>query len=185
MHWLMPKLAAFNEIHPGIAVDITTSTGAVDRNTPFDVAIRRDPAHFSGLKAIPFLQEDSLLVCSQSYLRAMPVSAPDKLGEHTAIRIRAREDLWHSWLNTYPTALDASPPPLTLDHTFAAIQAAEDGLGLAVVPYLFCAKHLSSGRLVSPFPALTIRTGVYSLLLRDRDDEIVRKFAAWLQTFQA
>ncbi len=178
MHWLMPKLAAFNEIHPGIAVDITTSTGAVDRNTPFDVAIRRDPAHFSGLKAIPFLQEDSLLVCSQSYLRAMPVSAPDKLGEHTAIRIRAREDLWHSWLNTYPTAL-------TLDHTFAAIQAAEDGLGLAVVPYLFCAKHLSSGRLVSPFPALTIRTGVYSLLLRDRDDEVVRKFAAWLQTFQA
>ncbi|QJU40121.1 LysR substrate-binding domain-containing protein [Serratia marcescens] len=185
MHWLMPKLAAFNEIHPGIAVDITTSTGAVDRNTPFDVAIRRDPAHFSGLKAIPFLQEDSLLVCSQSYLRAMPVSAPDKLGEHTAIRIRAREDLWHSWLNTYPTALDASPPPLTLDHTFAAIQAAEDGLGLAVVPYLFCAKQLSSGRLVSPFPALTIRTGVYSLLLRDRDDEVVRKFAAWLRTYQA
>lgn len=109
MHWLMPKLAAFNEIHPGIAVDITTSTGAVDRNTPFDVAIRRDPAHFSGLKAIPFLQEDSLLVCSQSYLRAMPVSAPARLAGHTAIRIRAREDLWHSWLNTYPTALDASP----------------------------------------------------------------------------
>ena len=56
--------------------------------------------------------------------------------------------------------------------------------GLAVVPYLFCAKHLSSGRLVSPFPALTIRTGAYSLLLRDRDDEVVRKFAAWLQAFQ-
>ncbi|MCF1609181.1 LysR substrate-binding domain-containing protein [Serratia marcescens] len=149
------------------------------------MAIRRDPAHFSGLKAIPFLQEDSLLVCSQSYLRAMPVSAPARLAGHTAIRIRAREDLWHSWLNTYPTALDASPPPLMLDPTFAAIQAAEDGLGLAVVPYLFCAKPLSSGRLVSPFPALTIRTGVYSLLLRDRDDEIVRKFAAWLQTFQA
>lgn len=127
MHWLMPKLAAFNEIHPEVAIDITTSTGAVDRNTPFDLAIRRDPAHFSGLKAIPFLQEESLLVCSQSYLRAMPVSAPGTLAGHTAIRIRAREDLWHSWLNTYPTALDASPPPLTLDHTFAAIQAAEDG----------------------------------------------------------
>lgn len=185
MHWLMPKLAAFNERHPGVAIDITTGIGAVDRNTPFDVAIRRDPAHFSGLKAIPFLQEDSLLVCSQSYLHARPVIAPDTLGEHTAIRIRAREDLWRSWLNAYPTALDASPPPLTLDHTFAAIQAAEDGLGLAVVPYLFCAKHLSSGRLVSPFPALTIRTGVYSLLLRDRDDDVVRTFAAWLRTYQA
>lgn len=69
------------------------------------------------------------MVCSQSYLRAMPVSAPGTLAGHTAIRIRAREDLWHSWLNTYPTALDASPPPLTLDHTFAAIQAAEDGFG--------------------------------------------------------
>ncbi|WP_439959327.1 LysR substrate-binding domain-containing protein [Serratia marcescens] len=136
------------------------------------------------MKAIPFLQEDSLLVCSQSYLHAMPVIAPGNLAGHTAIRIRAREDLWRSWLNAYPTALDASPPPLTLDHTFAAIQAAEDGLGLAVVPYLFCAKHLAAGRLVSPFPTLTIRTGVYSLLLRDRDDEVVRKFAVWLQSFQ-
>ena len=79
MHWLMPKLAAFNEIHPEVAIDITTSTGAVDRNTPFDLAIRRDPAHFSGLKAIPFCRK-SLLVCSQSYLRAMPVSAPGTLG---------------------------------------------------------------------------------------------------------
>ena len=57
MHWLMPKLAAFNEIHPEVAIDITTSTGAVDRNTPFDLAIRRDPAHFSGLKAIPFCRK--------------------------------------------------------------------------------------------------------------------------------
>lgn len=56
MHWLMPKLAAFNEIHPEVAIDITTSTGAVDRNTPFDLAIRRDP-HFSGLKAILFCRK--------------------------------------------------------------------------------------------------------------------------------
>ena len=77
------------------------------------------------------------MVCSQSYLRAMPVSAPGTLAGHTAIRIRAREDLWHSWLNTYPTALDASPPPLTLDHTFAAIQAAEDGrAGRRALPVL-------------------------------------------------
>lgn len=184
MHWLMPKLARFNERHPTLAVDVTTSMGPVNRNGRFDVAIRRDPAHFSGLHAVPFLREESVLVCSKSYLQTRPVIAPDRAEGHTTIHIRARSDLWLQWQAAWGTTLDGTVPPLTLDHTFAAIQAAEDGLGLAVIPLLFCARHLATGRLVSPFPELRVETGVYALLHHEEPDENIARFIAWLEHYQ-
>lgn len=184
MHWLMPRLAALYELHPGLTVDVTTSIGPVNFNSQFDAVIRRDPVHFSGLESIPFLKESSLLVCSKDYLRSKPLESPDTLKGHIKIHIRAREDLWKSWHSHFPESYDNETQTITLDHTFAAIQAAEDGLGLVVMPYLFCAKQLDSGRLVSPFPGNLINTGVYSLLWRDRNDESVRNFSDWLCSFQ-
>ncbi|MGY5958897.1 LysR substrate-binding domain-containing protein [Kosakonia sp. BK9b] len=183
MHWLMPRLAAFNEAHPDISVEVTTGMGAVNRSALFDVAIRRDPAHFTGLKAIPFLQEHSVLVCSQAYLQQHAVRAADDLRGHTMIHIRAREDLWQYWLDAHRVRLDPDVQPITLDQTFAAIQAAEDGLGLAVIPHLFCARHLAAGRLVSPFPQQKIKTGNYFLLPGERDDDTVRTFIDWLTCY--
>ncbi len=180
MHWLMPRLSMLNEIHPDLTIDVTTRTGPVDFSSPFDVAIRRDPAHFCGLKSMPFLNESSLLVCSKAYLQSRPLTSPDRLEGHIKIQIRAREDLWQSWHRHFADDHKEGGETLTLDHTFAAIQAAEDGLGLVVIPRLFCAKHLETGRLVTPFADQLINTGVYSLLLRDRKDEAVQQFARWL-----
>lgn len=183
MHWLMPRLSGLNELHPDLTVDVTTSIGPVNFDTPFDIAIRRDPAHFSGLKSIPFLKEFSLLVCSADYLRRRPLVSPDRLEGHVKIQIRAREDLWKSWHAQFPNDGDDDTQTITLDHTFAAIQAAEDGLGLVVIPHLFCARHLESGRLISPFNEQRISTGEYYLLWRDRNDEAVKTFLHWLRSF--
>lgn len=180
MHWLMPRLAGLNEVHPDLTVDVTTSIGPVKFDSAFDVAIRRDPAHFSGMNTVPFLQESSVLVCSKNYLKDKPLTSPDSLEKHVKIQIRAREDLWESWGARFPGERSADIRTITLDHTFAAIQAAEDGLGLVVIPQLFCAKHLQSGRLITPFKDLSIKTGEYYLLWRDRHDETVRNFQNWL-----
>ncbi|MFZ4835219.1 LysR substrate-binding domain-containing protein [Rouxiella sp. Mn2063] len=183
MHWLMPRLSGLNEIHPDLTVDVTTSIGPVNFDAPFDIAIRRDPAHFSGLRSTPFLKESSLLVCSENYLRSRPLVSPDRLEGHVKIQIRAREDLWKTWHQQFPQGGDDDSQTITLDHTFAAIQAAEDGLGLVVIPHLFCVRHLESGRLISPFNDQRINTGEYYLLWRDRNDEAVQKFLHWLRSF--
>lgn len=181
MHWLMPRLSSLNEIHPELIVDVTTSIGPVSFDSPFDVAIRRDPAHFSGMNAVPFLQESSVLVCSENYLKKKPLISPERLEDHVKIQIRAREDLWKSWYAQFPNEMHDNIRTIMLDHTFAAIQAAEDGLGLVVIPQLFCAKHLESGRLISPFKDVNISTGEYYLLWRDRNDEAVGNFLDWLR----
>lgn len=180
MHWLMPKLSGLNEMRPELTVDVTTSIGPVNFDSAFDIAIRRDPAHFCGMSSISFLKEFSVLVCSEDYLRSRPLTAPDKLAGHVKIQIRAREDLWKSWHKMFPNDASEKIQTITLDHTFAAIQAAEDGLGLAVIPQVFCTRHLESGRLVSPFNIQRISTGEYYLLWRDRNDLAVKKFTDWL-----
>jgi LysR family transcriptional regulator, glycine cleavage system transcriptional activator len=183
MHWLMPRLSSFNELHPELTVDVVTSTGSLNKITGFDIAIRRDPAHFGGIDPIPLLKESSILVCSKDYLSQKSIDSPLKLQNHVKIEIRARKDLWKSWYNHFPADLDNGAQSLTLDHTFGAIQAAEDGLGITVIPYLFCAKHIETGRLISPFNEHPIETGEYSLLVGDRKDEKVEKFVGWISAF--
>src|ERR1700738_891981 len=50
--WLLPRLSAFQEAHPGIDVRITTSTSLVDfTGGELDAAIRYGRGHWPGLRA--------------------------------------------------------------------------------------------------------------------------------------
>lgn len=173
MHWLNPRLADFYRICPHIQINVSTSTGLVATGT--DIALRRDPAHFPDMKAIPFLDEWSALVSSPDYLSG------DKLADRTQIHIRARADLWRKWSAGQLPSPENITRHMYLDHTFAAMQAAEDGLGIALVPLLFCRKHLRSGRLVTVRSCGILNTGTYFVILQKKETPAIRKFIAWLQ----
>jgi LysR family glycine cleavage system transcriptional activator len=181
MHWLMPCLAAFNEAHPHIRVDVTTATGPLDVSAPFDLAIRRDPRHFSGLSGVQFMTEFCTPVCSPAFARRQDMSnVEDMLGAPT-IRIRARDDLWPTWTRAFGLKAPSAARRLVVDHTFAALQAAEDGLGTTVVPLLLARKHLDSGRLIVPFTALLAESGNYAVLPHPAcTSEAARQVQAWL-----
>src|SRR6202011_5445358 len=58
--WLLPRLTAFQEAHPGIDVRITTSTGLVDfKSGDVDTAIRYGRGQWPGLRA-DWLMADEL-----------------------------------------------------------------------------------------------------------------------------
>lgn len=181
MHWLTPRLAAFHEASPDIRVDVTTATGPIDVPGPFDLAIRRDPRHFSGLSAVPFMTEFCTPVCSPVFAHRQDLSDVDNMLGGPTIRIRAREDLWPTWTRAFRLKAPSASKRLVVDHTFAALQAAEDGLGAAVVPLLLARRHLESGRLIMPFAALLAASGNYSLLSRPAcDEEAVGHVRTWL-----
>lgn len=181
MHWLLPRLPQFQSSHPGAEVSVTTSVGPVDRNREFDFAIRRDPAHFSGLKATRLMTEYCAPVCSPALKGLSRLRSIDDLVRFKAIYIRVRGDLWPTW--TAAAGLDENKlrNRLDVDQTFFAIQAAEDGLGIAVVPLLFVRRQLESGRLVEPIRRKPAASGAYFLLDPPRGPRArAREFADWL-----
>lgn len=164
MHWLLQRLPDFRAIHPGIEVDLRTATGPVDFRQPFDLAIRRDPAHFAGLAAEVLMTEISLPVCSAEFAHRHAITAMADLHRVPVLHIRARADLWPSWCRAKGLALADLGPHQEVDHTFVAMQAAEDGLGLALVPLIFARRLLEARRLTCPLADAGAVTGTYSLL---------------------
>lgn len=164
MHWLLQRLPQFRAANPGIEVDLRTATGPVDTRQPFDLAIRRDPAHFAGLAAEGLMTEISLPVCSAEFARRHAIATMADLHRVPVLHIRARADLWPSLCRAKGLALADLGPHQEVDHTFVAMQAAEDGLGLALVPLIFARRLLEAGRLTCPLADAGAVTGTYSLL---------------------
>lgn len=165
MYWLTPRVSQFLACHPDIHVNLSTSVGPIAAHGRQGLSIRRDPRHFSGLDATPFMVEWSVALCSPEFARKHRLSSPDRLLDAPTIYVRAREDLWPTWTRQNGLAIPVAANRLTLDHTFAALQAAEDGLGSVVVPLLFARKHLATGRLLMPFADMRAETGQYHVLV--------------------
>lgn len=181
MHWLLQRLPQFRAAHPGIEVDLRTATGPVDTRQSFDLAIRRDPAHFAGLAAEPLMTEISLPVCSAEFAHRHAIAAKADLRRVPVLHIRARTDLWPSWCRASGLPLAALGPRQEVDHTFVAMQAAEDGLGIAMVPLIFARRLLEAGRLTCPLADAGAVTGTYSLLRPAAPPKAeAETFARWL-----
>ncbi len=98
----------------------------------------------------------------------------------TLIHIRVRSDLWRKWSTESLRVPENVTRHLYLDHTFAAIQAAEDSLGIALVPQIFCEKHLTSGRLVMLNEFGTLISGTYFLVMQTNIKPGIQEFSEWL-----
>ena len=72
---------------------------------------------------------------------------------------------------------------LTLDHFYLTLQAALDGLGVAMGPTALVADDLAADRLVAPFPGVTLPTRGYHAYLPEAraGDRSAIAFCEWLE----
>jgi LysR family glycine cleavage system transcriptional activator len=157
LRWLLPRLTRFRDEHPDIAVGLTTSNDPIDAlQESYDVVIRGGPDAFHGFVSRPLVNERRLPVCSPSLLRRMPLETVEALAAQTLIHVSTMPRLWHDWLITAGHADLMPAGTLTLDHFYLSIQAAVDGLGVAMGPTALVADDLAAGRLVTPFPRVSL-----------------------------
>jgi LysR family transcriptional regulator, glycine cleavage system transcriptional activator len=153
--WLLPRLSAFQEAHPGIDVRITTSTALVDfKSGDVDAAIRYGRGHWPGLRA-DWLTADQLFpVCSPALLTgSKPLRCPQDLASHVLLHTsQAYDDDWRLWLTAagLPTTI-SKQPGLTFDLILMTVQAAIDGYGVAIGRTTYVEGDIAKGRLVVPF----------------------------------
>jgi LysR family glycine cleavage system transcriptional activator len=153
--WLLPRLSAFQEAHPGIDVHITTSTALVDfRTGDVDAAIRYGRGHWPGLRADWLMADELFPVCSPALLAGnRPLRRPEDLRDHVLLHTsNANSDDWRLWLTAagLPTNL-STHPGVTFDLIFMTVQAAIDGIGVAMGRTSYVEADIAKGRLVVPF----------------------------------
>ena len=157
VRWLIPRLSTFHARHPGIDVRIATSSLPVEQLAdPFDVAIRRFPMHVPGFDCRPVLDDVRLPVCSPEVLDRHPIGCIADLAQHTLLCLNRPSGVWEEWLALAGYVEAAPLRRLRFENFFVVLQAANDGLGLALAPLKLVAQDLESGRLVAPFRQPTL-----------------------------
>jgi LysR family glycine cleavage system transcriptional activator len=164
--WLLPRLTDFQEQHPGIDVRITTSTSLVDfQRDDVDAAIRYGRGQWPGLRADWLMADELFPVCSPSLLGGdKPLRRPEDLRNHPLLHTsNANSDDWRLWLTAAGLPSDiARQPGITFDMIFMTIQAAIDGIGVAMGRTSYVQDDIAKGRLVVPFKiALPADAGFY------------------------
>jgi LysR family transcriptional regulator, glycine cleavage system transcriptional activator len=183
--WLVTRVAAFQDAHPGIEVRITTSAHLVDfRREQVDMAVRYGRGNWPGLRARWLMAEDIFPVCSPALLTAeKPLRRPEDLAHHTLLHATASREDWQLWLTAagLPTAL-AARRGLSFDQSFMATQAAVDGLGVALGRTPYVEADIAAGRLVVPFDVvLPADAGFYVVAPEETaDTPKIALFRDWL-----
>jgi LysR family glycine cleavage system transcriptional activator len=183
--WLVTRMAAFQDAHPGIEVRITTSNHLVDfRREQVDMAVRYGRGNWPGLRAQWLMAEDIFPVCSPALLHGeKPLRRPEDLAHHTLLHATVSREDWQLWLTAagLPTAL-ATRRGLTFDQSFMATQAAMEGLGVALGRTPYVETDIAAGRLVVPFDlALPADAGFYIVAPEETaDTPKIALFRDWL-----
>jgi LysR family glycine cleavage system transcriptional activator len=169
--WLLPRLAPFQQQHPDIDVRITTSTELVDfRSGTVDAAIRYGRGQWPGLRSEWLMAEHLFPVCSPALLKGeAPLRRPEDLVRFTLLHTASTSDDWRLWLTAAGLPVQMSQNPgLTFDLAFMTIQAAIDGLGVAMGHTADVADDIASGRLVVPFDVSMPSAGYYFVMPQDK-----------------
>lgn len=184
LRWLIPRLSAFQRAHPAVEVRLTTSNARLpDVAEPYDVAVRGGPDEVAGHLARPFLAEARVPVCSPALLaHAPPLRRPEDLRAHTLLHAATLPGVWAQWLLAARVPGLEPARSVTLEHFYLTLQAALDGLGVAMGPTALVADDLAAGRLVMPFPGPALPARSYFTYVPEAraSDPAVRAFCDWL-----
>ncbi|QQC65971.1 transcriptional regulator GcvA [Paraburkholderia ginsengisoli] len=184
LRWLVARLAKFRAEHPDVEVRVDTSNGPLESlKESYDIIIRGGPDTFYGYSMRPFLSEERLPVCSPALLQRVPLRAPDDLQQHTLLHTSSLPRLWPDWLASAQISALRPAATLTFDHFYLTLQAAIDGIGIAMGPTALVSDDLASGRLVTPFAGPRLPSRSYCTYVADEKpgDEMIGLFRSWLE----
>jgi LysR family glycine cleavage system transcriptional activator len=184
LRWLVPRLAKFRAAHPGVDVKVETSNESLESlREIYDVVVRGGPDTFYGYSMRPFLSEERIPVCSPALLQRLPLRTPDDLRQHTLLHTSSLPRVWPDWLASARIPALSPAAALTFDHFYLTLQAAIDGIGIAMGPTALVADDLAAGRLVEPFAGPRLPSRSYCTYVADGKsaDELVALFRSWLE----
>jgi len=182
--WLIPNLRNLTEGLPDLRVAIVTQPETINLSgSDVDAAIVYAREKPSSSFAEKLFDEVIVPVCSPEYLnRNGPIDSVEDLVRHPLIGSEHHSNEWQEWASDCDVTFQPGPSILTVDNRSNALQAAREGLGLAMDRRPFGDWQKSRGILLEPVPRHVATGGAYYLVTTDRTHALqrVRKFRSWL-----
>jgi LysR family glycine cleavage system transcriptional activator len=175
MKWLIPRLTDFQKEEPEIDVRITTGGAAAPFGEDWSCGIKLGDGEWPGLIAEPLFAADLLPVCAPRL--AAQLKRPGDLRGPSLLRVAHASEDWPLWLKAAGVARVVARGPL-FQFYVQALQAAVDGLGVAMGIRPYIDDDLAAGRLVAPF-ALSVPKGMRWYLVYRSFQTDQRDFAAF------
>ena len=181
--WLSPRLEDFHRQYPNIDLSLTHSNDAVDfAHQAIDLGVTYGNGDWRGVVAEEVLRIDFFPVCAPAFLEGeYPLNTPENLKHHALLHDGDKKN-WADWLGL--AGVDGIDPSrgTVMDDTNVLIQAAMDGLGVALGSTHFVTDRLASGRLVRPFETVLHSEGAYYIVCPKEhlERKEVRAFRDWL-----
>jgi LysR family glycine cleavage system transcriptional activator len=178
--WLIGRLTHYQEEHPEIDFELSTSTGLAPLLAgEADLGLRYGDEEWPGLDAWKLFDEIIIVVCSPDYAaRLQGLPAPTALD--TARLIRHPLLSWRQWFSAAGLKR-AEPSGPRYEDALLMLEAAAAGQGVALMTSTLAAPYLASGALIQPLPITCPGQGFYAVAPRSAQDKPwVRDFIRWL-----
>lgn len=180
--WLLPRLEDFQKKYPFVDLRLSTHNNRADLAAEgLDLAIRFGTGAWHGTAAQPLLPASLSVMCTPTIAARLTTPA-DVLGETWLRSYRADE--WTEWLlvaglsGGFPMAKS-----IVFDSSIAMVEAAIQGVGVALAPPLMFSRQLNSGALVQPFDTTVSLGGYWLTRLQTRTEtHAMASFREWLLT---
>lgn len=172
--WLLPRIKTFQDSSADIDIKLIASDLDLEcLAEEVDISILRGDGVWDGYLCERLLDEEIFPVCSPDYLaRHGPIGVPGDLAGADLIHVDANHEewmTWRVWLTEKQVALPEDHRQLLINTYPLSIQAACDGLGVALGWRHLVDDHLAKGTLVRPLAeSITTSDGYYLLTRKNR-----------------
>jgi LysR family glycine cleavage system transcriptional activator len=164
MKWLIPRLHRLERVAPLLQVTLRQTNTHDDWLTlPHHVAIRRDGFVPAGYEAQSLLRETltAFVAPGLAALGIAPAMTPDQL---PLLESGTRSGDLERWL-VAASVRRLGQPCRRFAHFYIAYEAALAGEGLVVAPTVLASADVAAGRLVAPWPEITVPGATYSIVM--------------------
>jgi LysR family glycine cleavage system transcriptional activator len=180
VRWLIPRLASFGEFAPQIEVRITTGGIAAPFGDDWTCGIKLGNGVWPGLVAEQLFEADLIPVCAPQFAKRL--KSHRTLPERSLLRVAHAPADWPKWLKSVDAGGITAKGPI-FEFYGQALQAAADGLGIALGIRPYIDDDLESGRIVTPFCQSVSKGSRWYLIFRasNQDDLALQMFRKWVK----
>lgn len=177
--WLIPRLADFQKNEPEVEVRFATGGATLPYNDDWTCGVRLGDGNWPGFIVERLFAADLTPVCSPAIAKRL--KSADDLRDATLLRVAHASDEWPRWFKAAELAKIRAKGP-EFEYYGQAMQAAADGVGVAIGISPYADDDLKAGRLVAPFKLSVSKGEHWYLIYREarKDEPAFVAFRAWI-----